>query len=117
MGAKTFKDLIVWQKAHDLVLKIYKATKNFPDDEKFGLVSQMRRSALSIPLNIVEGFRRKGRDKLNFYYYSLGSLEELQYQIFLSLDLNYISEENYNNMNNNCNEVSKILHKWINLSK
>ena len=72
MGAKTFRDLIVWQKAHDLVLKIYKATRNFPDEEKFGLVSQMRRSALSIPSNIVEGFRRKGRDKLNFYYYSLG---------------------------------------------
>jgi four helix bundle protein len=71
MGACTsFRDLIVWQKSHELVLVIYKITRNFPDEEKFGLISQMRRSAISIPENIAEGFKRKGiKDKVNFYEY------------------------------------------------
>ena len=58
---KTFKDLKVWQKAHMLVLEIYKITRNFPNEEKFGLTSQLRRSASSVPANIVEGFKRKSK--------------------------------------------------------
>ncbi|MCX6745804.1 MAG: four helix bundle protein [Candidatus Parcubacteria bacterium] len=74
---KTFKDLLAWQSAHRLVLLIYKSTKDFPDYELFGLVTQMRRCGVSVPSNIAEGFKRRGRDKFQFYSYSEASLEEL----------------------------------------
>ena len=74
-----FQDLLVWQKAHDLALKVYKATREFPADERFGLVSQMRRAAVLVPANIAEGFKKRGqRDKANFYNIAEGSLEELR---------------------------------------
>ncbi len=86
-----FTDLIVWQEAHKLVLAVYAITKDYPDEEKYGLVSQMRRAAVSIPANIVEGFKRHGlRDKTRFYNIAEGSLEELKYFLILSKDLNYI---------------------------
>jgi len=99
MGAKTFKDIIVWQKSHLLVLKVYKITIEFPDYEKYGLFSQLRRCAVSIPSNIVEGFKRRGKDKFNFYYYAEASLEELKYQLLLSRDLKYICQEDYSALN------------------
>ena len=87
-----FQQLEVWQEAHKLTLLVYKITKAFPSEEKFGLVSQMRRAAVSIPANIVEGFKRRGsRDKLRFYNIAEGSLEEVKYFFILSKDLNYIS--------------------------
>jgi len=87
---KTFEDLVVWKKSHELALEIYRITKDFPTEEKFGLVSQMRRSAASVPANIAEGFKRRGtRDKVNFYNISQGSLSELQYYIRLSKDLGF----------------------------
>ena len=84
--AKKFQDLVVWQKAHQLTLKVYKITQSFPDLEKFGLVSQMRRASVSIPANIAEGFVKRGKkDKINFYNIAQGSLEEIKYYfIFLS---------------------------------
>lgn len=86
-----FRELDVWQEAHKLVLMVYDATKKFPDDEKFGLVSQMRRAAVSIPANIAEGFKRRGiRDKIRFYNTSEGSLEEVKYFFILSKDLSYL---------------------------
>lgn len=89
-----FEDLIVWQKAHALVLRIYKITKDFPNGEKFGLVSQMRRAAVSIAANIVEGFRKKGkRDKINFYNIAQGSADELRYYIMLAKDLGYLKDK------------------------
>lgn len=87
-----FQQLEVWQEAHKLTLLVYKITKGFPGEEKFGLVSQMRRAAVSIPANIVEGFKRRSpRDKLRFYNIAEASLEEVKYFFILSKDLNYVS--------------------------
>jgi four helix bundle protein len=84
--------LEVWQEAHKLVLMVYKTTEQYPGEERFGLVSQMRRAAVSIPANIAEGFKRRGlQDKIRFYNISDGSLEELKYFFIVSRDLNYIS--------------------------
>ena len=91
MGVEKFSDLQVWQEAHQLVLRVYDITRKFPNDERFGLVSQMRRAALSIPANIAEGFKRRGlQDKIRFYNTAEGSLEELKYFFILSKDLGYI---------------------------
>jgi len=91
MGVEKFSDLQVWQDAHQLVLRVYDITRRFPNEEKFGLVSQMRRAALSIPANIAEGFKRRGlQDKIRFYNTAEGSLEELKYFFIVSKDLNYI---------------------------
>ena len=89
MGNLTsFRNLSVWQEAHRMVLQIYSETGQFPADEKFGLVTQMRRAAVSIPANIAEGFKRRGiQDKIRFYNISEGSLEELKYYLILSVDL------------------------------
>ncbi len=90
MAVEKFADLIAWQEAHTLVLMVYKITKNYPDEEKYGLISQMRRAAISIPANIAEGFKRHGiRDKIRFYNIAEGSLEELKYFLILSKDLDY----------------------------
>ena len=80
-----FRELTVWQEAHQLVLMIYKATATFPSNEQFGLTSQMRRAAVSVPGNIVEGFKRQSHpDKLRFYNIAAASLEELKYYLILS---------------------------------
>jgi four helix bundle protein len=107
------KDLLVWQKSHQLVLRVYKYTIDLPGEEKFGLLSQMRRCGVSIPSNIAEGFRRKGKDKFQFYSYAQGSLEELKYQILLCYDLNYINQDKYSELINLSNEVGKMLNSWI----
>ena len=88
-----FEDLEVWKKAHRLVLETYRITKDFPNEEKFGLVSQMRRSAVSIAANIAEGFKKRtSKDKSNFYNISQGSLEELRYYLILSVDIGYLKD-------------------------
>lgn len=89
-SAQSFQDLLVWQKAHEFVLAVYKMTEQFPDTEKFGLTSQIRRAAISIPANIAEGFRKQGQmDKVRFYNVGQGSLEECKYYLILAHDLNY----------------------------
>ena len=86
-----FRQLEVWRESHQLVLMVYQVTKGFPGDERFGLVSQMRRAAVSVSANIAEGFKRRGiQDKIRFYNVSEGSLEELKYFFILSKDLGYI---------------------------
>ena len=111
---KTFQDLKVWRKAHQLVIEVYKTTKGFPDDEKFGLSLQQKRAAVSVVYNVVEGFRRKSnKDSLHFYNMSPGSLEELKCQLLLSKDLEFISEEEFNRINDLAQEVSKLLYRWI----
>jgi four helix bundle protein len=88
--AQTFRDLIVWQKAHEFVLCVYKMTAQFPKEERFCLTSQFRRAAISVAANIAEGFSRKSNtEKLRFYNVSQGSLEECRYYIILSKDLEY----------------------------
>jgi four helix bundle protein len=88
-----FQDLVVWQKAHQFVLLTYRHTKNFPNDENYGLVSQMRRAAVSIPANIAEGFVKRGKtDKVRFYNIAQGSLEESKYYLVLAKDLGYLKD-------------------------
>src|SRR5437868_14937008 len=88
--AQSFRDLIVWQKSHTLVLEVYKLTRRLPREELFGLVSQMRRAAVSVPANIAEGFKRRGKsDKARHMNIAQGSLEELQYFVILC-DLSYL---------------------------
>ncbi|MEW6162278.1 MAG: four helix bundle protein [Nitrospirota bacterium] len=107
-SAKTFKDLVVWQKAHELVIEVYRTTKLFPSEERFGLVSQMRRAAVSVPANLAEGFvKRSIKDKSNFYNMSQGSLEELKYYFILSEDLGYAKNER---LALKADEVGKLLN-------
>lgn len=89
-SARTFEDLVVWQKAHLFVLTVYRLTNEFPQSEIYGLTSQFRRSALSIPANIAEGFRKRGKaDKVRFLNIAQGSLEESRYYLILTRDLDY----------------------------
>jgi len=88
--ARTFQDLLVWQKAHQLVLATYALTAAFPKQETYGLSLQMRRAAVSIPANIAEGFRRRGKaDKARFMNMAEGSVEECRYYLILAKDLGY----------------------------
>jgi len=106
--------LLVWQRAHELVLKIYEITKEFPKEEQFGLTSQVRRAAVSIPSNIVEGKARNSvRDYLRFLLISRGSLEEVKYQLLLSRDLEYISNESYEITLTIADNVGKLLNGLI----
>lgn len=90
MAMQSFEQLEVWQWAHKLVLAVYPTTKAFPSEEKFGLTSQTRRAAVSVPANIAEGFKRHGKpDKRRFYNIAQGSLEELRYCFILCRDLGY----------------------------
>ncbi|OGY55317.1 MAG: four helix bundle protein [Candidatus Buchananbacteria bacterium RIFCSPLOWO2_01_FULL_46_12] len=115
---KTFKDLQVWQKSHQLTLEIYHTTKNFPAEEKFGLTSQIRRAAISVASNIVEGFKRTSiKDSLNFYSIANSSLEELKYQLLLSRDLHFISDNDFNRVQYLAEEVGKLLYRWTQSSK
>lgn len=107
---RTFKDLRVWRKAHELVIHIYTVTYLFPSDEKFGLVSQIRRAAFSISANIVEGYKRKSRrDYLRFLNIAESSLEETKYCILLSHELNYLTSNKMFILNNQCDEVGRML--------
>lgn len=88
--ARTFEDLLVWRKAHEFVLSVYKHTEAFPKAEMYGLTSQLRRAAVSVPANIAEGFAKKGKgDKLRFYNIAQGSLDECRYFLILSRDLKF----------------------------
>jgi four helix bundle protein len=108
---KNFRDLKVWQKAHQFVLNIYKITEGFPEKEKFGLISQIRRAAVSIAANIVEGFKRRGiKDTCNFYTISEASLEEVRYYLILSKDLKYTSVEISEKLESQAEEISKMLY-------
>ena len=108
---KTFRDLKVWQKAHNLTLRIYKITKKFPKDEKFGIISQLRRSASSIPTNIVEGFKRRSNKEYSYFLnLAESSLEETKYHLILSLDLAYITEKDFRELEELSNEIGKMLY-------
>src|SRR5204863_6991196 len=94
-AARTFQDLLVWRKAHELVLSVYPFTAAFPKQETYGLSIQMRRAAVSIPANIAEGFRRRGKaDKARFMNIAEGSIEECRYYLILAKDLGYGDTEN-----------------------
>lgn len=113
MQEKGYKKLIVWQKADVLAYKIYLATKTFPKDELYGLTSQLRRAALSIPTNLVEGSGRQGKAELKqFANIALGSLAETEYLLNFSLRLKYIKETDYELLEDLCNEVGRLLWKF-----
>ena len=106
--AKTFQDLVVWRKAHEFVLAVYKFTQGFPKEETYGLRLQMRRAAVSIGATIAEGFRKRGRaDKARFINIAEGSLEECRYYLILAGDLGYGSPDN---LMDSLEEVSRLLH-------
>jgi len=105
--AKTFKDLIVWQKAHGFVLATYSLTASFPKSEIYCLTNQMRRAAISIPANIAEGFKKRGvGDKARFLNFAQGSLEECRYYLILIQDLGYGATADMEAM---LEEVSRLL--------
>jgi four helix bundle protein len=108
--AKTFRDLIVWQKAHQLVLVIYRFTENLPKSETYGLTSQLRRATVSVPANIAEGFKKTGRaDNARFMNMAQGSLEECRYYLILAADLGY---GNTDDLYNQLDEVSRPLNSY-----
>lgn len=108
---KSFTDLIAWQEAHKLALLIYKLTDNFPSKETHGLVSQMRRAAVSISSNIAEGFSRNTpKDKYQFYSMAYGSLTELQNQLLLSKDLKFSSQAVFKEAADQSITVAKLIN-------
>lgn len=111
---RDFRELKVWTKAHLLTLQVYRATKNFPSYEQFGLTSQMRRATASVPTNIAEGCGRESeRELARFMSIAGGSASELEYQLLLARDLNYIQEETYNALNQQINEIKRMLNSFI----
>jgi four helix bundle protein len=111
---KDFRSLKVWEKAHLLTLKIYKVTEKFPREELYGLTSQIRRACVSIPTNIAEGcVRSSDADFSRFLYIALGSTSELEYLILLSMDLKFVKNELQIELNNEINEIKKMLISMI----
>lgn len=107
----TFQDLQVWQKAHAVVLMVYKTTHSFPREEQYGLISQLRRAAASVPTNIAEGYKRQGaRDYARFVNVAGASLEETKYHLILARDLGYLPSDRYTEMAELCDEVGKMLN-------
>jgi len=110
--SKNFRDLIVWQRAHQFVLSTYEFTRSFPKEEIFSLTSQFRRAAISITANIAEGYKKKSKaDKLRFYNISEGSIAECQYYCILAQDLNYGDS---NDLINLSFEIEKLLVSYCN---
>ncbi len=111
---QNFKDLKVWERAHQLTLSIYKASSNFPKEEIYSLTNQLRRASASIPANIAEGCGKKSQaDLANFLNISLGSANETEYFLILSKDLNYLTEEQFTILSNSINEVKAMLISLI----
>ena len=108
--ARTFQDLVVWRKAHEFVLGMYKMTANFPRHETYTLTSQLRRAAVSVPANIAEGFRRRGKaDKVRFMNVAEGSVEECRHYLILARDLGYGETDEFTKLLEN---VSRLLHAY-----
>jgi four helix bundle protein len=107
---KDFRDLKVWEKSHAITLAVYKITASFPSDERFGLTSQMRRCAVSIPSNIAEGCGRRGNGEFHkFLQIATGSANELEYQVLLAKDLLYVAEPIQKELSAKIVEVQKML--------
>lgn len=110
---QTFQNILAWQKAYDFVLDVYKYTKSFPESEKYGLISQFQRAAVSVIANIAEGYKKIGKaDKLRFMNISQGSLEECRCYVILSRDLGYIDNDVYNILYSKIEEASKLLNGY-----
>ncbi len=108
---KDFTDLIAWQKSHELVVLIYEMTKKFPDKEKFGLISQLERAAVSITSNIAEGFGRShSKEKDQFFSIASGSLSEVENQLMIARDIGYIDSRLFNSLYKRAAEAHKVLN-------
>lgn len=115
---KSFTDLKAWQEAHKLVLMVYDCTKLFPKDEMFGLIIQMKRCVVSVTSNIAEGFSRQSyKEKIQFYFIARGSLTELQNQLLISRDVNYLNVEKFKTIAEQTVKVHKILNGLIKSSR
>lgn len=111
--AKSFENLIVWQKAHQWVLSVYKQSKIFPKEEKYGLTSQLRRSAISVPANIAEGFKKRGKaDKVRYINIAQGSLEESRYYLILARDLSYLDDSKISALKEAQEEIGRMLESY-----
>jgi four helix bundle protein len=111
MASQSFEDVVVWQKAHQLVLAIYKLTEKFPKHEMFAFRSQFRRAAISVPANIAEGFEKRSiRDKCRFYNTSQGSLGECRYYLILARDLGYADSKE---LMEQTREVGRMLYAYM----
>ncbi len=111
---KKFTDLIAWQKGHRLVISVYQVTSLFPRSETYALTDQMRRCVVSVTSNIAEGFNRQSsKEKVQFYYMALGSLTELQNQLLVAKDVNYLAEKEFSKLANETVEVSKLINGLI----
>lgn len=110
----TFRNLLIWQKSMALVTEIYQVTNSFPKEEIYGLTSQIRRSSISIPSNIAEGYGRNGNDDyLRFLNISISSLFEMQTQLEISFNLKYINEVQFNKINGDSREIERMLSAFI----
>ncbi|TYB35360.1 MAG: four helix bundle protein [Flexistipes sinusarabici] len=111
---RSWNDLIVWQKAHNLVLEIFEIVKTFPNEEKYCIVSQIKRSVYSVPANIVEGHsKNSNKDFIKYLYIARGSAEELKYFLLLSRDLEYLENSVYEDLLSKLNEISYLLNRLI----
>ena len=111
MSSQRFEEVEVWKKAHAWVLGVYRFSENFPKQELFGLSSQLRRAAVSVPANFAEGFKKLGlADKLRFYNIAQGSLEECRYYLILTRDLNY---GDVKDLQIESERISKILDSYM----
>lgn len=114
MYSGNFEKLEVWQKSHQFVLSVYKITRLFPKEELYALTSQLRRSASSVPTNIVEGNEKKStKEYIQFLYTAKSSLAEAKYHLLLAQDLEYINITTFNELLNNINEIGKMLNGLI----
>ena len=115
---KSYTDLDVWKKSRELANMIYQLSKSFPKDEQFGLITQMRRCAISIPSNIAEGCgRNTSKDTVRFLFIARGSLYELETQLYLAFDQNYLKESKMNTIFGEIVECKKLLNGFINYYK
>lgn len=111
---KSYRDLIVWQKSMQLVTDVYRLTRDLPKEEQYGLLSQIRRSAVSIPSNIAEGYGRKSTsDYIRFLQISRGSLYELQTQIEICLNLDFLSRQDFDDIYEKSSEIERMLNGLI----
>ncbi len=110
---RDFQKLLIWEKSHFLTIKVYTITQSFPKQELYGLISQMRRSAASVPTNIAEGCGRNSIPELKrFLAIASGSLAELHYQLILSHDLNYLSDQSFEELTNEAIQIKKMIYTY-----
>ncbi len=111
---RNFQSLMVWQRSHLLTLKVYRLTKQFPKEELYGLTSQIRRSAASVPTNIAEGSGRNSNAEMRkFLVISSGSLSELEYLLILSQELTYLPENTFKELINEITEIRKMIFAFV----